>query len=101
MSDIRIINVSNLNGIWADWLLLPNGALDESQQLANIVKLALLTHALASTDDILPDPDSTDRRGWWAASCGCSSAPRSHRLRRAKAQPWCAPNNIARLLCSR
>jgi phage gp46-like protein len=65
MSDIRIINVSNLNGIWADWLLLPNGALDESQQLANIVKLALLTHALADPSDILPDPDSTDRRGWW------------------------------------
>jgi phage gp46-like protein len=65
MTDIRVINVTNLAGIWADWLLLPNNRLDESEELVNIVKVALLTDALADNDDILPDPDSSDRRGWW------------------------------------
>lgn len=65
MSDIRIINVTNLEGIWADWLLKPDNTLDESEQLANVVKVALLTFALAAPDDILPDPDSSDRCGWW------------------------------------
>jgi phage gp46-like protein len=65
MSDIRIINVTNLEGIWADWLLKPNNSLDESEELANLVKVALLTWGLAAIDDVLPDPDSTDRCGWW------------------------------------
>jgi phage gp46-like protein len=65
MTDVRIINVTNLEGIWADWLLKPDGTLDETEELANIVKVALLTWALAAPDDILPDPDSTDRCGWW------------------------------------
>jgi len=65
MADVRIINVTNLAGIWADWLLKPPGVLDESEELANIVKVALLTFGLASLDDTLPDPDSSDRMGWW------------------------------------
>jgi phage gp46-like protein len=65
MSDVRIINVTNLRGIWADWLLKPDNTLDESEELANIVKVALLTFGWADADDILPDPDSTDRCGWW------------------------------------
>jgi phage gp46-like protein len=65
MSEIRVINVTNLKGIWADWLLLPTDMLDEKEELVNIAKVALLTDALADTDDILPDPDATDRRGWW------------------------------------
>ena len=65
MADVRIINVTNLAGIWADWLLLPDATLDETEELVNIVKVALLTWGLAATDDILPDPDSTDRCGWW------------------------------------
>jgi phage gp46-like protein len=65
MTDIRVINVTNLEGIWADWLLKPDNTLDESQELVNVVKVALLTFALADQDDILPDPDSTDRCGWW------------------------------------
>jgi phage gp46-like protein len=65
MTDVRVINVTNLRGIWADWLLTPTGMLDEREELVNIVKVALLTDALASIDDILPDPDSTDRKGWW------------------------------------
>jgi phage gp46-like protein len=65
MTDVRVINVTNLAGIWADWLLLPDGSLDETQELVNVVKVALLTFALADVDDVLPDPDSSDRCGWW------------------------------------
>jgi phage gp46-like protein len=65
VTDIRVINVTNLHGIWADWLLLPTNMLDEREELVNIVKVALLTDALASLDDILPNPDSDDRKGWW------------------------------------
>lgn len=65
MADVRIINVTNLKGIWADWLLKPDGTLDETEELVNIVKVALLTFALADVNDILPDLDSTDRCGWW------------------------------------
>ena len=65
MTDIRIVSKADLRETIADWLLLPNGTLDESEQLANIAKVALMTDSLAGIDDILPDPDSTDRRGWW------------------------------------
>lgn len=65
MTDIRVVNVTSLEGIWADWLLKPDNTLDESEELCNIVKLALLTYGLANADDVLPDPDSTDRCGWW------------------------------------
>jgi phage gp46-like protein len=65
MTDIRIINRTSLAGIWADWLQLKSGDLDTSQELVNVVKVALLTDAIADPSDILPDPDSTDRRGWW------------------------------------
>jgi phage gp46-like protein len=65
MTDIRIVNHTSLAGVLADWLLLPSGGLDEAEELANVFKLQLLTDRLALPDDVLPDPDSTDRRGWW------------------------------------
>jgi phage gp46-like protein len=65
MAEIRLVNVTNLSGIWTDWLLTPFGKLDETEELVNIVKVALLTWALADVDDTLPDPDSNDRAGWW------------------------------------
>jgi phage gp46-like protein len=49
----------------SDWRLLSSGFLDEGQALANVVKVALMTDALSAPGEILPDPDSTDRRGWW------------------------------------
>ena len=48
-----------------DWLLLDDGTLDDSDALATAVIVALGTDRLAAPDDILPDPDSTDRAGWW------------------------------------
>lgn len=65
-TDIHIVNNrSDLRGIWADWLFNPHGLLDETEVLANVVKVALLTDRRADIREILPDPDSNDRRGWW------------------------------------
>ena len=65
--DIRL--VQNLQfpkySVTLDWLLLDDGTLDDTQALATSVMIALGTNALADVDDILPDPDSTDRQGWW------------------------------------
>jgi phage gp46-like protein len=48
-----------------DWQLLVDGTLDDTQALATAVVVALGTDGLADIDDELPDPDSTDRAGWW------------------------------------
>jgi phage gp46-like protein len=48
-----------------DWALRYDGALDDRQALATAFIVALGTDRLADPDDILPDPDSTDRAGWW------------------------------------
>jgi phage gp46-like protein len=65
--DIRLVqnNVFPNYSVTVDWLLQPNGQLDDTQALATAVIVALGTNALASDDDVLPDPDSTDRCGWW------------------------------------
>jgi phage gp46-like protein len=51
--------------VTCDWNLLADGTLDETEALATAIIVALGTDALAGTSDILPDPDSTDRAGWW------------------------------------
>jgi phage gp46-like protein len=65
--DIRL--VQNLQfpkySVTLDWQLLDDGTLDDTQALATALCVALGTNALASTDDELPDPDSTDLQGWW------------------------------------
>src|SRR5262245_57089798 len=67
MADPRIIQTTDLRMITqADWNLLPTGVLDEREELCNYVKVALMTDALSAPGEIIPDPDSTDRRGWWA-----------------------------------
>src|SRR5262245_48247831 len=53
-----------LPGTIMDWLLVPGG-LGMDEELATAVRVAIGTDALAAENDILPDPDSTDRRGWW------------------------------------
>jgi phage gp46-like protein len=66
MTDIRLVESrSPLIAVTMDWLLKDDGLIDESEELATSVRVALGTDALADTDEILPDPDSTDRRGWW------------------------------------
>lgn len=51
--------------VTCDWVLLDNGALDDSQALATAVVAALGSNSLADKEDALPDPDSSDREGWW------------------------------------
>jgi phage gp46-like protein len=63
--DIRIVASATLQETVADWNLMPSGLLDEREELANYVKVALMTDRTASLDEVLPDPDSTDYRGWW------------------------------------
>jgi phage gp46-like protein len=68
MTDIRLVQSGvfpQQTEVSVDWLLLNNGTLDSSEALATAVIVALGTDRLAETTDILPDLDSTDRRGWW------------------------------------
>lgn len=48
-----------------DWLQNPLGLIDETHALTSAVFIALCTDALADPSDVLPDPSSDDRRGWW------------------------------------
>ncbi|HEX4715268.1 MAG TPA: phage GP46 family protein [Ktedonobacteraceae bacterium] len=65
--DIRLVqnNQYPAYSVVLDWQLLGNGSLDDTYALATAVAVALGTNALAGVDDLLPDPDSTDRQGWW------------------------------------
>jgi phage gp46-like protein len=65
--DIRLVQNTLFPNysVTVDWLLLPNGTLDDTQALATAIVVALGTNALASINDDLPDPDSVDRMGWW------------------------------------
>src|SRR5262245_55152284 len=68
MPDVRLVQLSEFpyqTEESVDWLLLDNGTLDNTESLATAVIVALGTDRLAEREDILPDPDSTDRRGWW------------------------------------
>jgi len=67
MPDIRLVQNTTFPkyAVTVDWLLLDDGTLDATQALATAVIVALGTDRLADPEDILPDPDSTDRRGWW------------------------------------
>jgi len=68
MPDIRLVQQPEAFPKYAipiDWLLLDDGTLDDTQALATSVIVALGTDRLADRNDILPDPDSTDRAGWW------------------------------------
>jgi phage gp46-like protein len=68
MGDIRLVQQAVFpyqTEVSSDWLLLGDGTLDQTQALATAAIVALGTDRLADEIDLLPDPDSTDRRGWW------------------------------------
>ena len=48
-----------------DWMFAPIAGDPQDHRLANAVIIALNTDRRALPDDVLPDPRSTDRRGWW------------------------------------
>ena len=52
-------------GVQIDWRLRNDGTLDDTQALATAMVVALGTDHIADLGEALPDPDSTDRRGWW------------------------------------
>jgi phage gp46-like protein len=65
--DIRLVQnrLFPQYSVTVDWSLLSDGTLDDTQALATAVIVALGTNALAGDFDVLPDPDSNDRMGWW------------------------------------
>jgi phage gp46-like protein len=65
--DIRLGEsfVAPFYSVGIDWILRDDGTLDDTQALAAGVIVALGTNSLADLSDELPDPDSTDRCGWW------------------------------------
>lgn len=65
MTDIRIVQTIADLDITLDWLLRGDGSLDDADDLATAVIAALGTDRRADEADALPDPDDTDRRGWW------------------------------------
>jgi len=67
MPDVRVklIPIPSPISVTYDWLQRPDGMLDETQELATAVTIALGSDARAAIGDSLPDIDSDDRRGWW------------------------------------
>ncbi len=65
MADVRVIQRAQLNRILLDWALTPTAQLDDTHQLETAVIISIATDRLALEDDVLPDPRSDDRRGWW------------------------------------
>jgi phage gp46-like protein len=49
-----------------DWLLTDQNLIADGYDLQTAVIIALGTNALAPVTEDLPDPESTDRFGWWA-----------------------------------
>ena len=70
MADIRVINIRDADGtgpdlegnivslhaIWMDWLLKPDDTLDETEELVNIVKVALLNSCFGRSRRYLTGP---------------------------------------------
>jgi phage gp46-like protein len=65
MPDIRLYQHGSPYQYRIDWVLLSDGTLDTTDALATAVTMALGTDRLALPSDLLPDPDSNDRMGWW------------------------------------
>jgi phage gp46-like protein len=64
--DIELVSITSPDVVTLDWLQSPVSGLPvEAAELATAVTIALLSDATASPSDQLPDPNSTDLRGWW------------------------------------
>jgi phage gp46-like protein len=65
--DVRIVQNNQFPkySVTCDWSLRDDGTLDDTKALATAVIVALGTNGLAAETDVLPDPDSSDRQGWW------------------------------------
>ena len=67
MSDVRYLQQrDNLPySVWLDFFLSPLKLVEDGRDLHSAFIVALGTDALADEADPLPDPNSTDRKGWW------------------------------------
>lgn len=64
--DFKLVPLDTVDVVALDWLQNPlTGLIEEDDGLRSAVIIALCTDAEASSSDILPDPNSTDLRGWW------------------------------------
>jgi phage gp46-like protein len=66
-SDIRYLQQLDFPAyaVELDWLLNDQNLIVDGYDLQSAVIVALGTDMLAPVDEELPDPDATDRRGWW------------------------------------
>jgi phage gp46-like protein len=66
-SDIRFLQQLDFPAyaVQLDWLMTDQNLIADGYDLQSAVIVALGTDALAPPDEELPDPDATDRRGWW------------------------------------
>ncbi len=68
MSDVRYLQLtdpSQFSTVQLDFMLTPTLLVDDAASLQSAMIVALGTDALAGANDVLPDLDGTDRRGWW------------------------------------
>jgi phage gp46-like protein len=67
MTDVRFRQQSDPIGyaVQLTWLLSPLNLIEDGKSLQSAMIVALGTNARADVSDPLPDPDSTDRGGWW------------------------------------
>jgi phage gp46-like protein len=66
MPDLRLYDIVSPFAVTFDLLQKRDGLIDETEALATAVIVALGTNRLALPDDVLPNIDDSDRRGWWA-----------------------------------
>ena len=66
-SDIRFLQQLNFPSyaVELDWLMNDLNLIEDGYDLQSAVIVALGTDSLAPVSEELPDPDATDRRGWW------------------------------------
>jgi phage gp46-like protein len=66
-SDIRFLQQLDFPAyaVTLDWLLTDQNLIAEGYDLQSAIIVALGTDAYAPPDQDLPNPDETDRRGWW------------------------------------
>jgi phage gp46-like protein len=67
MSDIRYLQQLDFPAyaVSLNWLMNDLNLIEDGYDLQTAVIVALGTDALAPVTEELPDPDSTDRKGWW------------------------------------
>ncbi|MET3969089.1 phage GP46 family protein [Bradyrhizobium sp. S3.9.1] len=66
-SDVRFLQQLDFPAyaVQLDWLMTDQNLIADGYDLQSAVIVALGTDALAPVSEELPDPDATDRRGWW------------------------------------